>query len=365
MREFPGINSASLPDAKADDFAPRLRNMLSTLEVWARDASFGFGRINQGQVPSGTGQTIVEQTVDLSQYFLLPGRSGGQTAYGGTAPFESLTLYGSSGNEQFGYTLPYLRITQNLPFGVCEINDPTVYSSGGHQLLNLIYNNSGASGGARLFSIANANGAGDVVLSFTADISSNAILRIGSGIPSSFVTYDHVETYGLWLNRSGGGGRLTVNPSSTTSSHTLILPPAQAAGALVNDGSGTLSWGGFVKSNLTGQTGSIAAQTLLTGTATTAGMYRVSAYLKTTTAQAASSVLMTLAWNDGTAQTLVMPLESATAIFNAHDLTTNNAHSQGSVVVNAAASQNISYTTTITGGGTAAYEIHVRTEALG
>lgn len=120
-----------------------------------------------------------------------------------------------------------------------------------------------------------------------------------------------------------------------------------------------------VASNLTAQTASIAAQTILTGAAATGGMYCVSVYIKTTTAGSALDVVKaTITWNDGTAQTLDVPFENATTVFNNHDLATLNAFAQGSIVVNAAASQNINYTTTVVKTGTPQYEIHVRIKAL-
>jgi hypothetical protein len=122
---------------------------------------------------------------------------------------------------------------------------------------------------------------------------------------------------------------------------------------------------------LTGQNGSLAAQTLLTGTTVSAGLYRVSFYLKTTTAgDAADNVTATLAWNDGTAQTEVIGFLGTTsniAPYTNHDLATNNAFSHADVVVRVAASQNITFTTTLTspGAGTPVYTIDARLEYLG
>ena len=122
---------------------------------------------------------------------------------------------------------------------------------------------------------------------------------------------------------------------------------------------------------LTGQTGSLAAQTLLTGNASSAGAYRVSLYLTTTTiGDVADNVTVTLAWNDGAAQTMVVGFLGTTsniAPYVAHDLRTANAFSEATVVVRVAASQNVTFTTTLTspGAGTPAYSIDARIEALG
>jgi hypothetical protein len=141
---------------------------------------------------------------------------------------------------------------------------------------------------------------------------------------------------------------------------------APSAGVLVPVGTGAAAAGALGAISLTGQTGSLAAQTLLTGTATSAGLYRVSFYVKTTTAGAAlDAMTVTLAWNDGTAQTLVVPFVSALALTNNHDLATLNAFSQTEIVVKAAASQNVSFTTTVTKTGSPQYSIDARIEALG
>jgi len=146
---------------------------------------------------------------------------------------------------------------------------------------------------------------------------------------------------------------------------------APSAGVLVPVGTGAAAAGALGAISLTGQTGSLAAQTLLTGTATSAGLYRVSFYLKTTTAgDPADNVTATLAWNDGTAQTLAIAFlgtTSATVHYTAHDLATLNAYSMATVVVKAAASQNVTFTTTLTspGAGTPAYLLDARIEALG
>jgi len=122
---------------------------------------------------------------------------------------------------------------------------------------------------------------------------------------------------------------------------------------------------------LTGQNGSLTAQTLLTGTTVSAGLYRVSFYLKTTTGgDAADNVTVTLAWNEGTAQTEVIGFLGSTsniAPYTAHDLFVNNSFSHASVVVRVAASQNITFTTTLTspGAGTPVYTIDARLEYLG
>jgi hypothetical protein len=117
---------------------------------------------------------------------------------------------------------------------------------------------------------------------------------------------------------------------------------------------------------LTAQTNSLAAQTMLTGNASSAGLYRLAFYLKTTTAGSGGDVVKaTLSWNDGSAQSMDVPMMNATAIVNNLDLGTLNAFVQGSVVVKAAASQNITFTTTVVKAGSPQYSVDCRIEALG
>lgn len=119
-------------------------------------------------------------------------------------------------------------------------------------------------------------------------------------------------------------------------------------------------------SNLTGQTASIGSTTLLTGHSASAGLYRVSVYMKTTTAGSGGDVVRaTVGWNDGSAQTMNVPMLTTGGAGTNLDLGTLNAFVQGSIVVYAAASQNITYTTTVTKTGSPQYEIHVRIEQLG
>lgn len=209
--------------------------------------------------------------------------------------------------------------------------------------------------------VSGFNAAGRFFLTTGAGASNFAIDGNGTGQ----LTWDTPKTFTL------------VNDTNVTASVTA----GSLTGALIKAATVTFGWNGTlsklrggkavadasVASNLTTQTGSIAAQTLLTGAAGTAGMYRVSVYVKTTTAGlGGDTVIVTLAWNDGTPQTLVVPFTDSTPIvYNLHDLGTATAYSQGSVVINVAASQNISYTTTVSIVGTPQYEIHVRTELVG
>ena len=61
------------------------------IDYFLRDLSRGIGRIQQGQVPDGSGTLITD--VKLSDiYWVLLGRSGGQTGFGGTGPSQNARI---------------------------------------------------------------------------------------------------------------------------------------------------------------------------------------------------------------------------------------------------------------------------------
>jgi hypothetical protein len=344
--------------------------MLATLDVWARDASFGLARVEQGQVPSGSGTTIAGVSShhlltdltafdDHSQYLLLAGRVGGQTITPHDRNTIPVTIQGGVG----GQNTDFFRINDesgNDNFSFRDTIDMFLSSSTGgstmsYGLLGLAQTRSLDTTGLSIVpqtGIILGKTAGEQLFIAPALSAPNVAPQIWQ----IFVRANHASstTTALLVSNQGvGTGPLTV----------FQHPEGTLAAKVLNTG----VWRGKdTPSDLTAQTGSVGAQTLLTGTTLTAGMYRVSVYLKTTTAGGGgASVKATVAWNDGTAQTLDVSLIAA-AVGVAHDLTVLNAHSQGSVVLNLAASQNITYTTTFTAGtGSPAYEIHVRTEALG
>ena len=105
---------------------------------------------------------------------------------------------------------------------------------------------------------------------------------------------------------------------------------------------------------LTGQTASIGTTNLLASAP--AGLYRATWYIETTSAGAAGTVLLTLGWNDGDAQTAV----SATIT-----LVTASAALSGMTVIRSAAGQNITYATTVAGAvGGPTYNLTLVLEAM-
>jgi len=122
--------------------------------------------------------------------------------------------------------------------------------------------------------------------------------------------------------------------------------------------------------DLTAQAGSITAKTMLTSSANSSGVFRVIFYIvNTVVGNVADTLKVTVAWNDGAAQTADVLLTNAIAAPAAsavlHSLTTVGNASYGSVVAYAAASTALTFTTTATLVGTPQYTIRARIEALG
>ena len=194
---------------------------------------------------------------------------------------------------------------------------------------------------------------------------------VGGVLLTASSTATLANTFKYTMNTSGGGftdgstRTVRFDLSGISAAATRNIKFSDISGTAVVVGNTTSASGTLGASSLTGQTGSIAAVTLLTGTTATAGMYRVSAYMKTTTAGTAGTVKATVAWNDGSAQTMDVPLITTAGAATTISLSTGNAFGQGSVVVYAAASQNITYTTTVAGAtGSPQYYIYVRIEKL-
>jgi len=114
----------------------------------------------------------------------------------------------------------------------------------------------------------------------------------------------------------------------------------------------------FGRVSLTGQTGNLSSNTLLVGSARTGGLYRVSFYLKTTTAGADGDAMkITLTWNDGSTNNQdVLP---------AHSLATLNNVGGKAETIRVSPNQNISFTTTLNPkAGNPQYAIEARIESL-
>jgi len=80
MRDYTGIDYASMPPPYAPDFQPRVRRMLGDIDYFLRDLSRGVARINNGQVPDGSGNQIGNNGT-LTNYWFKPGISDPFTAF--------------------------------------------------------------------------------------------------------------------------------------------------------------------------------------------------------------------------------------------------------------------------------------------
>jgi len=213
-------------------------------------------------------------------------------------------------------------------------------------------------------------GSGDVVTipAGTATLlsGSNTINVSNKTLLTSTVVRCNTAAGVTFQDNTGTTKQMRFDLSGITAGTTRAQKWQDTAGSVVTVGNTASASGVLGTIALTAQTNSIAVQTMLTGNASSAGLYRLSFYLKTTTAGSGGDVVkVTAAWNDGAAQTLDVPMLNATAIVNNLDLGTLNAFVQGSIVVKAAASQNVTFTTTVTKAGTPQYSVDARIESLG
>ena len=371
MKSYTGVAAHALPDPRAPDFTARLRDMIATIDVWARDASFGFGRIERGETPSGSGASIgVTDHGLLSglgdddhlQYLLLDPASLGRTT--GQAITDHLTVTSDASAS----------IPLTLVGGSSEATSVQKWqTSAAASTLDLFMLTGGigpaaslrTNVGVGLFLTRGGTANGINILASGTQIIGGKLAVVGALSLASLFSVDAAAAAAVVADSDANV--FIVRRSANQTGHAIDYREQTRATTLFLVRADGHHYSAVGSSDLTAQTGSIGATTLLTGAASgTAGMYRVSVYLKTTTAgNPGDVVLVTVAYNDGAAQTKVIPLLTSAAVAANHDLGTLNAHAQGSIVLNLAASQNITYTTTVTAAGSPQYSIGVRTEALG
>ncbi len=80
------------PPKDPDDCPQWLYEVLKRLNRQLESNAQGLASVGRGEVPDGSGGPLPGSTVDLTDYFFLPGRSGGQEGHGGTAAGDDLTL---------------------------------------------------------------------------------------------------------------------------------------------------------------------------------------------------------------------------------------------------------------------------------
>lgn len=413
MKDFNGIPFASLPDPSAPDFSNRLRNMFGIIDAWARDVSQGMSRITSGQVPNGSSQSVfgnapvrpgsnaaavqaVEQSGNIQEWRRFGGDLVGfidqsgiwnvsvlkivtvstgallaqVAATSGVYLGHGITVFSGTGDLGLGSVVAYIDNTGAASFTALTLSGGsitfdadgfvdqfTIKDSGSGNIATV--NWAGINAGA-VFSFPTGTSGGTFLLATNADDVSNKTLLTSTKIRCN------TGTGTTFQDNSSTTKQMRFDLSGITAGTTRAQKFQDTAGSVVLVGNAASASGVLGTIALTAQTNSLAAQTMLTGNASSAGLYRLAFYMKTTTAGSGGDVVKaTLAWNDGSAQSMDVPMMNATAIVNNLDLGTLNAFVQGSVVVKAAASQNITFTTTVTKAGSPQYLVDCRIEALG
>jgi len=413
MRDFNGIPYASIPHPTAPDFSSRLRNTLGTIDVWARDVSQAMARLAAGQVPNGSSDAVfgnapvtpgsavaavqgVDQSGNIQEWRRFGGDLVGYVdvsgifnvqvlkivsvgngtllaqvaATSGVYLGHGITVFSGTGDLGLGSVVAFIDNTGAATFTAITlsggaittdadgfVNSFTIKDTGTGNIATVSWPgiNSGAS-----FTFPPASSGGELLTSTsTVNVSSKTLLT------STNVRCNTANGV-TFQDNSSTTKQMRFDLSGITAGQTRAQKFQDTAGSVVLVGNTASASGVLGTIALTAQTNSLAAQTMLTGNASSAGLYRVAFYMKTTTAGSGGDVVKaTLAWNDGSAQSMDVPMMNATAIVNNLDLGTLNAFVQGSVVVKAAASQNITFTTTVTKAGSPQYLVDCRIEALG
>ena len=406
MKDFPGIPFASLPDPTAPDFSNRLRNILGSIDAWARDASQGMSRLKAGQAPGGSGSSVFgNSTVTLANAgsnSVQPVSQSGNiqewrdfsgtlrvaidqfgflrfTASTWTILTTSANAGVTTGGTLFGQGLSIITYPGGVTVAGIDATGAASFSNLSVASGQIVVD---ADGFVDSFTIKDSGtgfigtltwvgmGSGDVVTipAGTATLlsGSNTINVSNKTLLTSTVVRCNTAAGVTFQDNTGTTKQMRFDLSGITAGTTRAQKWQDTAGSVVTVGNTASASGVLGTIALTAQTNSIAVQTMLTGNASSAGLYRLSFYLKTTTAGSGGDVVkVTAAWNDGAAQTLDVPMLNATAIVNNLDLGTLNAFVQGSIVVKAAASQNVTFTTTVTKAGTPQYSVDARIESLG
>jgi hypothetical protein len=408
MRDFTGIPYANIPHPNAPDFSSRLRNAMGIVDAWARDVSQAVALIQKGQVPQGQGVTLGSSSLTTEEDAFLRTGDGfvdltTDQTINGVKDFETGLSVGLFANVTLNVGSLFgvdgiKTIFTAAPAGIADISQwvgnagttvASVSSTGGFVADTMSFANGGTIG-ANTFDATGVLDALWIKDTGTGNVGSITWPAIGAGasiqLPVTGTILTNLNSVSVAAKTllhdtvvrcDTGTGVTFADNSSTTKNMRFDLSGITAAnvrnqkfqdtaGSVVLVGNAASATGVLGTIALTAQTNSLAAQTMLTGNASSAGLYRLAWYLKTTTAGSGGDVVKaTVAWNDGAAQSMDVPMMNATAIVNNLDLGTLNAFVQGSVVVKAAASQNITFTTTVTKAGSPQYLVDCRIVALG
>jgi hypothetical protein len=179
----------------------------------------------------------------------------------------------------------------------------------------------------------------------TGTSSANFNITAQTGFPINFVADSSLIAMGA------NSGSLNTGITATAAGTIAI------GNGTAGDGSGSLKFTGYVSPfsvALTGQANTITATNLVATPVTTA-LYEVNYYLNDTTAGTSGTVSVTIAWNDGAAQSFT----SANVTFG-----TLGAYVSGRIMVKATSGA-ITYATTVTSAvGSPAYSLDIRVVQL-
>lgn len=115
MRDWTGIDFSSLPPSTAPDFLPRARRMFGDIDYFLRDLSRGVKRIQDGEVPDGSGNPIGNGGT-LTDYWFKPGISEPFIAYMSTGASAGGNISSTSHDDKGFVTLGY-------PTGVVYVDE--------------------------------------------------------------------------------------------------------------------------------------------------------------------------------------------------------------------------------------------------
>ena len=216
--------------------------------------------------------------------------------------------------------------------------------------------------GARTNLSAAASGANSDITSLTGLTTPLSVAQGGSGLAT-------IPQYNVLLG-SGTGAVSAAAPSATAglpfvSNGSAANPSFQALTNLgqvtAYNGISTIANGipsEYAQINLTAQTASVASATLYAVPSSGAGFYLAIVDTICTTAGTAGTVSATIGWNNGSA--------AAAAASGAMSLSTLGNETTQIFTVYSAASQNITYSTTVTGAaGSPQYSVRIRLVYLG
>jgi hypothetical protein len=182
----------------------------------------------RGEVPDGSGLPISQ---DLTGYFLLAGRSGGQIGYGGTAASDTLKLASTSSTTKGLIHLgwPNARLTVDETLKTVGINKTAPTST-----LHIVQSDQGA--GSALFTAADIDTTGTRWVARTGSGGSGS----GSTLAAAMANDDGLTTYGSINTASSGNNPQrctltgTVTPGATytvtAKISTLFVTPVYGGG---------------------------------------------------------------------------------------------------------------------------------------